>query len=336
MKQAQNNFRKDRLVKMKKGNKIIFVYAIVTIMIFLLCGCQSKSKTDDDKIVKNDIKEEIVSDEQITEEFDNGVATDNKHNSLDSDSEQSYFNDETNEEEKDTPTSNSNKSNNTSNSDKSNDTSKPSTHTGNSKPSTNTQNTQSSTNTNNSGNNSTTNKSEENNNTSTNTNANNSTPSTSTETSKPTETTPEQPKGTLIYKNIYGCGNEHTKVVKGVTFHWYDRYERRNTKGEVFDSIDFNSFDVTFVKETDPLYDNANNNRFYFDFEATTTTSVSLWLRLYDEEGYFLEEEFLTNSRYGETIQGKCKGSMWCKDSQMWIDGSGGNYPAYVHLYPTL
>lgn len=311
MKQAQNNFRKDRLLKMRKNSKILFVYAIVAIMLFLLCGCQSKSKKNEDNTVKNNIEEETVSDEQVTEDdFDNDIS-ENKQNNLNSDSEQSYFNDETSDDETDTQTSNSNTNNSTS---------KPSTNTENSKPSTNTQNTQSSTNTNNSGNNSTTNKTEQNNNT-----------STSTETPKPTETTPEQPKGTLIANNVYGYGNEHTKVVRGITFHWYDRYEQKY----INKSIDFVSLDVRFEKETDPLYASKTNDKFCFDYEATASHETSVWLRMYDSEGYYLEEILLYNNT-NHSIQGKSRGTMWCADIDMYIDATNEIYPAYVEIYPAL
>lgn len=301
---------------MKSQIKILFIYMLVIMLFITLCGCQSKSKKKDDNTINNNIEEQIVSDEQITEDdFDSDIASDNKHNSLDSDSEQSYFNDETSDDETDTKTSNSNTSNNTS---------KPSTNTGNSKPSTNTQNTQSSTNTN---------KSEQNNNTNTNTNTNtnNSTPSTSTETSKPTETTPEQPKGTLIYDNVYGCGSEHTKVVRGITFHWYDRYEQKTWNK----SIDFTSLDVRFEKETDPLYAGKTNDKFCFDYEATASHRTSVWLRMYDSEGYFLED-ILLYINTDHNIQGKSRGTMWCRDINMYIDAINEIYPAYVEIYPAL
>lgn len=64
-------------------------------------------------------------------------------------------------------------------------------------------------------------------------------------TSKPTETEKPKLNGTLISGNIYGCGTKHSKTVNGLTFCWYDRYEKHDYSNTVVEgTFEFISFSL--------------------------------------------------------------------------------------------
>ena len=186
---------------------------------------------------------------------------------------------------------------------------KPSTNTETSKPSTNTETSKPSTST------------------------ETSKPSTSTETPKPIETPPAELEGVLIDKLIYGCGNEHTQVIKDVTFHWYDRYERRDSKNtKVIEYMDIISFSMHYeVFELSPSW---SNNEWVVTYEVNTTSTVTFRWKTYDKDGYYLEDaltgmyQLNGSSITGGWIDGKCRGESKVTGQLL------GTSTSYAEFYP--
>jgi len=114
---------------------------------------------------------------------------------------------------------------------------------------------------------------------------------------------------------IYGCGNEHTVIENGVTFHWYDRYELRNKDNTiVYSYIILNSFSIKYEESVVPSWD---NNFWSVDFDVVVSDgdTASLYWQLQDKDGYPLDEaQMLINKSNTDggsvdtSIQGKSRG----------------------------
>lgn len=109
-------------------------------------------------------------------------------------------------------------------------------------------------------------------------------------TSNPSETETQKLSGTLITSNIYGCGTKHTKTVNGLTFCWYDRYEKHNSSNtKVEGTFEFLSLSLKSVPDEE--------GRSYYDsWVITAETKVSdgdgayIKYRGYDKDNYYLTD----------------------------------------------
>lgn len=154
-------------------------------------------------------------------------------------------------------------------------------------------------------------------------------------TQPPTEapTEPEKLEGVLIENSIYGCGEEHTIKVNGVTFHWYDRYERRDYYNTtVNEYLDITSFSLYYKPyELSPSF---GNNEWVAAYELYSSSDITFYWITYDKDGYYLDE---TGTGMYKTdgslilsgwIKGKCRGESRVMGSAL------GRSTAYAEFYP--
>lgn len=141
-------------------------------------------------------------------------------------------------------------------------------------------------------------------------------PEPETEAPEPVETEPAELGGVLIDQYIYGCGNKHTATANGITFVWYDRYEKRNYNNtEVVAYLDINSLSVRYEADENKW----GGGEWIVDYDFYVSEHiVGFWWKQYDREGYYLDDVSIANITYQE-YQGKCRGT-WYKDHRFMHD----------------
>lgn len=139
--------------------------------------------------------------------------------------------------------------------------------------------------------------------------------------------------GTLIDNCIYGCGDEHSIELAGVTFHWYDRYERRNLNNTtVYATLDFYEFTMSYREyELNPSY---YNNDWVITYNLYASSDVAFQWRTYDSDGYYLDDT-VTGLYNGSTsdhtwLKGNCRGECRCSGFLL------GENVSYAEFYPLL
>lgn len=143
-----------------------------------------------------------------------------------------------------------------------------------------------------------------------------------TEADNTSETTKEL-DGVLIEGCIYGCGEEHSITLDGITYHWYDRYEERDYNNtECYDYIDIYSFSVHPTGHSNDI----NDYDFFYDdhaitYDIFTTGDVSFGWKTYDEDGYYIGVTFARMLSISE----KSKGTSTIPNL---------HYTYYAELYP--
>lgn len=127
------------------------------------------------------------------------------------------------------------------------------------------------------------------------------------------------------FDNIYGCGSEHSITIEGITFHWYDRYEKRNKNNtEVLSYMDIVSFPLEFTRHTKTDGGFRIND---IRVKVSDGVSASLWWSFYDKkEGYFLGQHPFSN----KYLMGNYKGRLG--NNNVYIDYG----TTYAELFPTI
>ncbi len=151
-------------------------------------------------------------------------------------------------------------------------------------------------------------------------------PEPETEAPEPVETEPAELGGVLIDQFIYGCGNKHTATANGITFVWYDRYEKRYTNTTVNSYVEINSLSIRY--ELNELAKDGGEWIINYDFVVSQGDSTNFYMKLYDKEDYFLKDTYFNYGAYN-SYEGKCKGE-WSRDNLFVPDET-----AYAVIYPT-